>query len=390
MNEFLRQILYLPKQASTISTDIDHLHYWVIGTTMAGSSLVFFTALWFTFRYRRREEGELTPHIRAGVPLELGFIGLLVTLFVTFWVIGFHQYVRIRTPPKDAMIVYVTAKQWMWKFSYPEGKSSIATLVVPARRKVKLIMTSRDVIHSFFVPAFRLKQDVLPGRYETLWFEAKEPGLYKILCAEYCGLNHSRMWGDVVVLDPERYDEWLEGIDTENLVNFPEDDPRRTIADQDHPGVNPSPTGVVLSSMPKSLADRGRLVAERRGCLSCHTLDGQQHIAPTWRGLWGSTVILSDGSQVVADEAYLTESMMDPMAKVVAGFLPVMPTYQGLLEPAEVAALLELMRSIRDPLPSKVLYPVPLIESPERPPLSHVDPDRARQILNLPSERTPP
>lgn len=388
MNEFLRQILYLPEQASTISNDIDHLHFWVIGSTMAGSSIVFLCAIWFTFRYRRRQEGELTTPVN-GTALEIGFIGMLITLFVIFWVIGFHQYVRIRTPPKDAMVVYVTAKQWMWKFSYPEGKSTIATLVVPARRQVKLLMTSRDVIHSFYVPAFRLKQDVLPGLYMTLWFEAKSPGLYKIFCAEYCGLDHSRMWGDVVVLDPEDFDRWMEGTPTEDVVAMPAGYHRETIADHDHPEVNPAPFAVTVADRPKSMADIGREVAERRGCLACHTLDGQPHIGPTWRGLWGKTVTLTTGEKVVADEAYLTRSMMDPMVQIVQSFGPVMPTYQGLLDPAEVGALLELIRALRPTLPDGVKYPSPLVDSVARPPLQHVDPERAKLSRELPAELTP-
>ena len=388
MNELLRQILYLPEQASTISNDIDHLHFWVIGTTMAGSSIVFFCAIWFTFRYRRRSEDQLTPQVRAA-PLELAFIGFLITFFVVVWVIGFRQFVRIRTPPQDAMVVYVTGKQWMWKFSYPEGKSTIATLVVPARRKVKLMITSRDVIHSFFVPAFRLKQDALPGMYTTLWFEAKSPGVYKIFCAEYCGLDHSRMWGDVLVLDPEEFDRWMEGTPTEDVVAMPAGYHRRTIADHEHPEVNPAPFAMTVEARPRSMADIGREVAEKRGCLSCHTLDGQPHLGPTWRGLWGRTVTLTTGEKVVADEAYLTRSMMDPMVQIVQSFGPIMPTYQGLLDPAEVGALLELIRSLRSTLPDDARYPVPLVDQAGRPPLQHVDPDRAKVVRDLPAELTP-
>jgi len=388
VNELLRQILYLPEQASTISNDIDHLHFWVIGTTMAGSSIVFFCAIWFTFRYRRRSEDQLTPQVRAA-PLELAFIGFLITFFVVVWVIGFRQFVRIRTPPQDAMVVYVTGKQWMWKFSYPEGKSTIATLVVPARRKVKLMITSRDVIHSFFVPAFRLKQDALPGMYTTLWFEAKSPGVYKIFCAEYCGLDHSRMWGDVLVLDPEEFDRWMEGTPTEDVVAMPAGYHRRTIADHVHPEVNPAPFAMTVEARPRSMADIGREVAEKRGCLSCHTLDGQPHLGPTWRGLWGRTVTLTTGEKVVADEAYLTRSMMDPMVQIVQSFGPIMPTYQGLLDPAEVGALLELIRSLRSTLPDDARYPVPLVDQAGRPPLQHVDPDRAKVVRDLPAELTP-
>ena len=390
MNEFLRLILYLPKQATSLARDIDQLHYWVIGITMAGATGVAVAALWFTFRYRRRYEGELTPQVQGGFALEMAFISSLAILFVTFWVIGFQQFIRIRTPPKDAMVVYVTGKQWMWKFAYPEGPSTIGTLVVPVDRNVKLVMTSRDVIHSFYVPAFRVKQDVLPGRYETFWFRAEHQGLYKIFCAEYCGLNHSKMWGDVLVVSPEDFDRWLRGTAVEDLVNLPAGRDRQVVATFDDPYVRRSPFGVVLEGRPLSMADRGRMVAERRGCLSCHTLDGQRHIGPTWRGLWGREVSLATGETVRADEAYLTRSMMDPQVQLVAGYPAVMPTYQGMLEPAEVGAILELIRALEAPLPTGVRYPSPLMEPPDRPPLSHVDPERAQQNRDLPEEGVAP
>lgn len=390
MNEFLRNALFLPKQASTISKDIDHLHFWVIGFTMAGATIAAVTALWFTYKYRRRMEGELTPRVQAGLISEFGVLSFLLALFLVFWIVGYKQFIRIRTPPKDAMVVYVTGKQWMWKFAYPEGRSTIATLVVPVNQKVKLIMTSRDVIHSFFVPAFRLKHDVLPGRYDTLWFEAVETGLYKVFCAEYCGLNHSQMWADVLVLEPEEFNLWMEGAPTEDIVNFPPGKDRALVASHERPQVDRAPFALALRGRPQSMADRGKLVAERKGCLACHTLDGQRHIGPTWRGLWNKIVTLDNGEQVVADEKYLTRSMMDPMVQIVAGFAPVMPTYQGLLEPAEIGALLELIRSLEAPLPAEASYPSPLTESPVRPPQSHVDPQRAQRHRDLPSEGSPP
>jgi cytochrome c oxidase subunit 2 len=342
VNELLRRLLALPEQASTLATELDHLHYAVIGVTMLGSFAVFATALYFTLRYRRRPGDTVTPRIRAPVWLEGGVILGLFGLFLLFWVIGFRLYVRMVVPPDDALPVYVTAKQWMWKFAYPGGRTAIGTLVVPAGRPVKLVMTSRDVIHSFFAPSYRIKQDVLPGRYTLAWIEAKAPGTSPIYCAEYCGLNHSQMWGEIVALAPADYEAWEAGTSPEAFV--------------------------ATAAATTTMVERGRAVAADRGCLSCHTLDGQRHIGPSWRGLWQTPVTLADGTTVIADEAYLTRSMMDPAAQVVAGFAPVMPTYQGLLEPAEVGALLELIRSIGParPAPPDVQLPALTPGSPPR------------------------
>jgi cytochrome c oxidase subunit 2 len=312
MNDLLRGLLNLPPQASTYARGIDTLHYFVISVTMAGATLVFLLGVYFVIRHRRRTPGEATARLTTPVPQEVFLIGGILTLFLAFWVVGAIQYNHLMTPPDGAMTVYVTGKQWMWKFSYADGRSSIDELTVPAAKPVRLVMTSRDVIHSFYVPAFRMKHDVVPGRYYTAWFEATRPGLYDIDCAEYCGVSHSRMLGKVRVLSAEDYARWLE------------DRPR---ADSD-------------------LVASGWEVAARRGCLNCHTLDGQPHIGPTWARLYGSRVALEGGRTIIADDAYLTRSMMEPQADIVAGYKSVMPTYRGILEEPEVAALLELLRSI--------------------------------------------
>jgi cytochrome c oxidase subunit 2 len=325
MNALLRGLLNLPPQASTYAASIDLLHYFVIGTTMLGATFVFSLALWFLIRNRRRTTGELTPEVRASVPTEMATVGLLLTVFIVFWIVGASQYDRMMTPPPNAIPVYVTAKQWMWKFSYPDGRSSMDVLTVPVNRPVKLVMTSRDVIHSFYVPAFRMKHDVVPGRYYAIWFQATEPGNYDIRCAEYCGVSHSRMLGSVRVLSAQDYGKWLASPDPGEVHDL--------VAD-------------------------GMAVAARRGCLNCHTLDGQAHIGPSWAGLYGSSVRLEDGRTVVADDGYLTKSMMEPAADVVAGFKPVMPTYRGVLEEPEVAALVELMASVKDkPIAPSVTLP---------------------------------
>jgi cytochrome c oxidase subunit 2 len=326
MNDLLRGLLNLPPQASTYARGVDTLHYFVIGSTMLGATFVFLLALYFVVRYRRRSAGQITARLTTPLPQEVFIIGGLLSLFLAFWVVGSIQYDHLMTPPDGALTVYVTGKQWMWKFAYPDGRSSLDVLTVPEHRPVKLVMTSRDVIHSFYVPAFRMKHDVVPGRYYTAWFEATEAGEYTIDCAEYCGVSHSRMLGKVRVLSAADYERWLAG---------------RPAADSD-------------------LVAEGRDVAARRGCLNCHTLDGQPHIGPTWAGLYGSPVPLEGGRVVVADDAYLTRSMMDPQADVVAGYKPVMPTFHGVLGEPEVAALVELIRSLQDAryAPSILLPPV--------------------------------
>jgi cytochrome c oxidase subunit 2 len=334
MNELLRRLLDLPPQASTYARGIDTLHYCVISVTMAGATLVFLMALYFVVRYRRRAPGETTAHVTTPLPQEVFLIGGILSLFLAFWVVGTVQYDHLMTPPAGAMTVYVTGKQWMWKFAYPDGRSSIDELTVPAGKPVRLVMTSRDVIHSFYVPAFRMKHDVVPGRYYTAWFEAPRPGLYDIDCAEYCGVSHSRMLGKVRVLSAPDYARWLEG--------------------------RPEPDADLVAS--------GREVAARRGCLNCHTLDGQPHIGPSWAGLYGSRVLLEGGRSIAADDAYLTRSMMDPQSDIVAGYKGVMPTYRGVLEEPEVAALVELIRSIeRAPYAPSITLPRVVPQAPAAP-----------------------
>ena len=332
MNELMRKLLFLPPQASTFARSIDWLHFVVIGTTMLGATGVAVVTLWYFFRHHQRKPGAATERVVVSTRQEAFAIGAVLSLFLLFWVVGFHQFVEYQEPPADALPVYVTAKQWMWKFAYPNGRRSIGVLTVPVGRPVKLIMTSRDVIHSFYVPAFRIKYDVIPGRYTQTWFEANAPGTYEILCAEYCGVSHSHMRATVVALSQQDYDEWLgRGEGEENLA----------VDDFETAG------GVGEQSA-SSLVELGRVAASRKQCFACHTLDGQRHIGPSWRGLFMSTVPLSDGRTIVADEAYLTRSMMDPTAEIHAGFPAVMPTYQGILTAPETAAIVELIKSLRE------------------------------------------
>ena len=366
MNQLLRTVLFLPPQASTVAQGIDFLHYSVILTTMFGATAITVVGLMFLIRYRargpfRREDPDANPPLWA----EVGVVGGLLSLFCLWWVIGFMQYVKIQVPPEDALPVYVTAKQWMWKFAYPDGEHTISTLYVPSGKAVRLMLTSRDVIHSFYVPDFRIKQDAVPGRYTTAWFEVKEPGVHLVMCAEYCGTNHSLMLAQVVELAQEDYARWLAGARRDAETSLPHlvtgGPPGETTP---VPGGLPGPIEDTPLSVeefapatPLSMVRLGTQVAGDLGCLRCHTLDGSPHIGPTWAGLYGAAVPLATGETVLADEAYLTESMMDPLARLHAGFPAVMPSYHGLISPGQTAAILELIKSIRE-VPGRAPAPV--------------------------------
>jgi len=330
VNELLRRLLFLPEQASSFAADVDRLHYFVIITTFIASTAVGLTAIAFFIRYHRRTEEQTTPHIEPPLWMELLFFGVPLSFFLLWFFIGYREFVRQQTPPSDAMDVYVMGKKWMWQFAYPDGPNAINVLRVPAGRNVRLLMTSRDVIHSFYVPEFRVKKDVLPGRYTDQWFNAVTPGRYQILCSQYCGTGHSLMRGEVIVMKPQDYEDWL-AAQKHGLVTK-----------QDG-----APTGMDAAPPLGNLVAQGRRVAADEGCLKCHSTDGTRHIGPTWLDLYHRREKLSDGTLVDADEAYLTRSMMDPALEVVDGFQPVMPSFQGKLGGPEVAALVEYIKSLR-------------------------------------------
>jgi cytochrome c oxidase subunit II len=330
VNELLRQILFLPEQASAFAREVDQLHYFVIIVTMVSATAVGMTALLFFVIWRRRPDRLTTPWIEPRWYHEALFIGVPLAMFLWWFAIGFPQFVDYRTPRKDAMDVYVMGKKWMWKFSYAGGPNAIDTLHVPANRPVRLLITSRDVIHSFYLPAFRIKMDALPGRYTEMGFTADRPGRYPLFCAEYCGLKHSYMIGEIVVLPGPEFDAWI----AEQRRGRPQ------AADSAQVATEGAPPGTSL------VVQGARLVAEQ-GCLKCHTEDGAPHIGPTFRGLYGRPVKFQDGGGTVADEAYITQSMMDPAAHLVMGYQPVMPTFQGRLDGPETAAIVEFIKSLR-------------------------------------------
>lgn len=334
MMELLRHILFLPPGGSTFSDRVDRIHFFVIITTFVVGACIGITGLVFLVRYRRRHAFTFTPKVEAPMWLEAIFITVPLSFFLLWGVIGFHDYVWVKTPPEGAMDVYVTGKQWMWKFAHPDGIGEVGELHVPTGRPVRVLITSRDVIHSFYVSAFRIKQDAVPGRYTETWFEVKAPGRYQVLCAEYCGLDHSHMRAEVVALAPGDFEAWRA---------------RQKALPTASPGEAP---GVVSAADERGpLAELGRTIATRQGCFQCHTVDGTPHIGPTWLGLYRREERLQSGERIRADVAYLTESMMDPEAKVVAGFNPVMPNFHGRLSAPEAAAIVEFIKSLRPERP---------------------------------------
>lgn len=328
-SELMRQVLFLPEQASTFAERVDNLHYLVIITTMVAATVIGTTALIFYVMFRRKKPHEYTPRINPDLKAELVFVGVPTVFFLAFFAIGFRDFVWVQTPPANAMDVYVQGKQWMWKFSYPEGPNGVNVLHVPAHRPVRLLLTSRDVIHSFYVPEFRIKQDAVPGRYTETWFEATKVGNYEVLCAEYCGLDHSMMRATVVVHEPQEFDEWMASQ-------------RRGRNEQQ----DSEPVASQLGDYPGNMRVVGQRLAAEAGCFKCHSVDGSPHIGPTFAGMYLRREKLVDGSEVVADEAYMTESMMDPMLKVVAGFAPAMPSFLGKLNGAESSAIIEYIKSL--------------------------------------------
>ena len=300
-----------PDKASTAAGNIDALFVFLIIVSGLMSLLIFTAIVYFAARYRSRQ-GVQAEQIEGSIPLELtwSIIPFGVFLAIFFW--GAVLYFKSRTPPRDSTEVYVVAKQWMWKLEHAEGQREINELHVPVGRDVKLIMTSQDVIHSFFVPAFRMKQDVLPGRYTVAWFRATKPGTYHLFCTQYCGTQHSGMIGSIVVMEPAQYEAWMSGGST------------------------------------GPLSATGEKIFAELGCVTCHRSDTQGR-GPNLQGVFGKPVLLEDGRTVTADENYVRESILDPGAKIVKGFKPVMPTFQGIVSEEQLNALVAYVKSLSNP-----------------------------------------
>lgn len=303
----------LPPVNSTVASDVDALFTFINVTSAILLLGITAAIIYFAVKYKRKSEDDVTPVIKHNTALEVTWtvIPLILILIVFFW--GFRGYVEMRNAPDNSYEVYVTANSFFWQFTHPNGVQTTGELHVPNGRPVKLMMQSRDVIHSFFVPDFRIKQDVLPGRYTTAWFQTKNAGESVVFCTEYCGTGHSDMMAKVIALEPADFDIWLADAKAESERELP-------------------------------LAELGRQLYQQQGCLGCHSVDGSAMIGPTFAGLFGKERTFTDGSTTVADEEYLRESIYQPGNKVVQGFNPVMISYQGILNDQQVNALIEFIK----------------------------------------------
>ena len=306
---------FFPEQASNIAPNVDALYGFIVLTSLFFVLLVAVLTMIAAYKYKRKSPGEVGADIHGNLAMEVGWtlIPLMIAIVMFAW--GAVIYVNFRTAPKDTLDIYVIGKQWMWKLQQPNGRKEINELHVPVGRDIKLVLGSEDVIHDFYVPAFRVKMDVVPGRYNTLWFRPTKAGRYHFFCSQYCGTNHAVMGGWVTVQEPADYEAWLSG---------------------DAGAVNPVSAGEKLFS--------------QLACNTCHLADGTGR-GPSLNGVAGARVLLADGSVVTADDAYIRESILQPNAKIVAGFQPVMPTFQGLVTEEQIMNLTAYIKSIQSQQP---------------------------------------
>jgi cytochrome c oxidase subunit 2 len=297
-----------PERASTVSHQTDALYLFLCSVTAFFSILIFVLIVFFAIKYRRRSAAP-PPIVHTDLRLELlwTIIPLLIVLVIFFW--GARIFFFIYRPPHDALDVHVIGKQWMWKIQHPSGRREINELHVPIGQPVRLLIASQDVIHGFYIPAFRIKQDAIPGRFANIWFEADKVGEYHLFCHEYCGTQHSKMIGRVVVMEQQKYQEWLAGTPGE-----------------------------------ESPAQAGAQLFNSLGCVKCH---GEK--APTMAGLYGSRQRMTDGGIVEADEQYLRESILDSTRRVVAGYAPIMPSFRGQISEEQLMQLVAYIKSLREP-----------------------------------------
>ena len=308
--KWLHNSSLFPAEASGISPYVDALYLFLVMMTIVGTALVAVLLLVFSIRYRR-EKNPVATQIEGSTLLEATWTIIPLAIFLVTFVWGALLYFRIYDPPANAMNIYIVGKQWMWKAEHPGGQHEINALHVPMGKPVQLTMISQDVFHSFSIPDFRIKREVIPGRYSTVWFEATQVGTYHLFCTQYCGTQHSGMIGEVTVMTPENYKKWLD-----------------------------------QSTSGQSLAQNGERLFASMGCNSCHSGTAAAR-GPSLAGVYGSKLTLTDGSQILVDDAYLRDAILNPSKHVTAGFAPIMPTYQGQLSEDGLIDLVEFIKNMQ-------------------------------------------
>jgi cytochrome c oxidase subunit 2 len=289
---------------------MDALYFFLVSVSLVGLIFVTLLIFYFSLRYRR-DKHPVAIQVEGSTILEATWTIIPLALFLVVFVWGGLLYFRIYNPPPNAMNIYVVGKQWMWKAEHPGGQHEINALHVPVGQPVQLTMISQDVFHSFSIPDFRVKREVIPGRYSTVWFQATDPGTYHIFCTQYCGTLHSGMIGEVTAMSPTDYKKWL---------------------DQSNSGM--------------SLAQNGERLFASMGCNACHSGNAAAR-GPNLAGVYGSKLTLTDGSQVLVNDAYLRDSILNPSQHVTAGFAPIMPTYQGQISEDGLIDLVEYIKQLQ-------------------------------------------
>jgi cytochrome c oxidase subunit II len=312
------QFPLIPEQASNFAPAVDTLMLFIVLVCLFFAVAVTAAITYFFFKYERKHVSEIGVPIHGDMRLETAWIvvPLVLAMFMFAW--GAFVYVDYRHSPADTLDIYVIGKQWMWKVQQPTGLKEINELHVPVGRDVRLVLASEDVIHDFSIPAFRVKMDVVPGHYNTMWFRPTQPGRYRLYCSQYCGTNHALMGGWITVMEPADYAAWLSGA----------------------------------SGVDNPLAAGEKLFAEK-ACITCHFSDGKGR-APSLNGVYGAKVLLADGATVTADDSYLRESILQPNAKIVAGYQPLMPTFQGQLTEEQILALTTYIKSLQNEPPPAI------------------------------------
>jgi cytochrome c oxidase subunit 2 len=309
--KWLHASALFPAEASTIAPYADALYAFLMTITVIGLVLVGALVFGFSIRYRKARS-PIATQVEGSTLLEATWTIIPLALFMVAWIWGALLYFRIYDPPTNAMNIYVVGKQWMWKAEHEGGQHEINALHVPTGRAVQLTMISQDVFHSFSIPDFRIKREVIPGRYSTVWFEATTPGTYHIFCTQYCGTNHSAMIGEVTVLSPEDYEKWTQG-----------------------------------STSGTSLAQNGERLFASMGCNACHSGSAAAR-GPNLAGVYGSKLQLTSGSQVLVNDAYLRDAILNPSQHVTAGYAPIMPTYQGQVSEDGLIDLVEYIKNMQN------------------------------------------
>jgi cytochrome c oxidase subunit 2 len=299
-----------PAEASGIAPYVDALYFFLVAMTIFGTTFVAILLLVFSVRYRR-EKNPVATQIEGSTLLEATWTIIPLAIFLVTFVWGALLYFRIYDPPVNSMNIYIVGKQWMWKAEHPGGQHEINALHVPTGKPIQLTMISQDVFHSFSIPDFRIKREVIPGRYSTVWFEATQVGTYHLFCTQYCGTQHSGMVGEVTVMTPGDYKRWLE-----------------------------------QSNSGQSLAQNGERLFASMGCNSCHNGTAAAR-GPSLAGVYGSKLTLTDGRQILVDDAYLRNAILNPSEHVTAGFAPIMPTYQGQISEDGLIDLVEFIKNMQ-------------------------------------------